>query len=564
MFALEPNADIPDIANAVNYLLANFSGSVSANNVSGQITGPQNAVVSYLFKYLAIKYSDSFDGTLNFSDDPTNRTYYGLYNSDTSAESTDPTKYVWIPFTFGTTKFIWYVVTGGRQIQFAIQETPPNDSYKLAGIPSIDLDLDINDIILRIQDVSIEAGIADTNAQQALCLLQSIKASIQDLSLSSQYELAEIINGRFNAIYFGSNGGALIDIGGVPYLYGPTVGIGNNTNKGIVLDGVNFRPSITNSFALGTTTYSFSSLCAADVQLIKITGVPYVYSNSTSIGIGNNSTYGMILDANSWRPSVAGVFGIGSSSFPVTNVYFGSLGGRLLDITGVPYLYTSTTSVGLGNSTGGMVLDATAWRPAIASTFGVGTTTYPVSSVHFGAVNGTLIDVSGVPYLYSGGTSVGIGNVSGYGMVLDATAWRPSVASVFDVGSATYPVKDVHLSGKLYAPAQSYTGTGTGFTTTPTNTIVFSRIGETVTLSFTNISGVSNSTAFTITGGTVDMRPGTLRQCVVAVEDNGIALMGIVRVNTSGTIDVYAGPGNLAFTASGNKGLIEGSICYNI
>jgi hypothetical protein len=502
MFVLEPNADIPDIANAVNYLLANFNGSVSANNVSGQITGPQNAVVSYLYKYLAIKYSDSFDGTLNFSDDPTNRTYYGLHNSDTSAESTDPTKYVWIPFTFGTTKFIWYVVTGGRQIQFAIQETRPNDSYKLAGVPSVDLDLDINDIILRIQDVSIEAGIADSNAQQALCLLQSIKASIQDLSLSSQYELAEIINGRFNAIYFGANGGALIDIGGVPYLYGPTVGIGNSTNKGIVLDGVNFRPSITNSFALGTTTYSFTSLCAADVQLIKITGVPYVYSNSTSIGIGNNSTYGMILDANSWRPSVAGVFGIGSSGFPVANVYFGSLGGRLLDVTGVPYLYTSTTSVGLGNSTGGMVLDA--------------------------------------------------------------SAWRPSVASVFDIGTTTYPVKDVHLSGKLYAPAQSYTGTGTGFTTTPTNTIVFSRIGETVTLSFTNISGVSNSTAFTITGGSVDMRPGTLRQCVVAVEDNGIALMGIVRVNTSGTIDVYAGAGNLAFTASGNKGLIEGSISYNI
>ena len=189
MFALEPNADIPDIANAVNYLLANFSGSVSANNVSGQITGPQNAVVSYLYKYLAIKYSDSFDGTLNFSDDPTNRTYYGLHNSDTSAESTDPTKYVWIPFTFGTTKFIWYVVTGGRQLQFAIQETPPNDSYKLAGVPSIDLDLDINDIILRIQDVSIEAGIADSNAQEALSILSRIANALEMLVAAPRNEL---------------------------------------------------------------------------------------------------------------------------------------------------------------------------------------------------------------------------------------------------------------------------------------------------------------------------------------------------------------------------------------
>ena len=57
---------------------------------------------------------------------------------------------------------------------------------------------------------------------------------------------------------------------------------------------------------------------------------------------------------------------------------------------------------------------------------------------------------------------------------------------------------------------------------------------------------------------------GIVGACFYFGGDNGIALMGIVRVNTSGTIDVYAGPGNLAFTASGNKGLIEGSISYNI
>jgi hypothetical protein len=371
---------------------------------------------------------------------------------------------------------------------------------------------------------------------------------------------------NFSVLGWGANGGKLVDIVGVPYVYTSTtsIGIGNPTG-GIVLDATAWRPAIAGTFGVGTTTFPIRDVFfgALGGRLLDITGVPYFYTSSTSVGLGN-STGGMVLDASAWRPAIASTFGIGTTTYPVANVYFGALGGRLLDITGVPYLYTSTTSVGLGNSTGGMVLDAAAWRPAIASTFGIGTATYPVSSVHFGAVSGTLIDVSGVPYLYSGGTSVGIGNNSGYGMVLDATAWRPSVASVFDVGSATYPVKDVHLSGKLYAPAQSYTGTGTGFTTTPTNTIVFSRIGETVTLSFTNISGVSNSTAFTITGGTVDMRPGTLRQCVVAVQDNGIALMGIVRVNTSGTIDVYAGPGNLAFTASGNKGLIEGSISYNI
>ena len=137
-----------------------------------------------------------------------------------------------------------------------------------------------------------------------------------------------------------------------------------------------------------------------------------------------------------------------ASNFSVLG--WGANGGKLVDITGVPYLYTSTTSVGLGNSTGGMVLDATAWRPAIAGTFGVGTTTFPIRDVYFGALGGRLLDITGVPYLYSGGTSVGIGNNSGYGMVLDATAWRPSVAGVFGIGTSSYPVRDIYFGTSTY------------------------------------------------------------------------------------------------------------------
>lgn len=70
-----------------------------------------------------------------------------------------------------------------------------------------------------------------------------------------------------------------------------------------------------------------------------------------------------------------------------TRLKFGNNSGYLLDITNVPYLYTSSTSVGLGNLTGGIVLDATAWRPAIAGTFSLGTTVYPFASA---TITGTI------------------------------------------------------------------------------------------------------------------------------------------------------------------------------
>ncbi len=185
-FALEPNADIKDIAAAVNYLLANFSGTVAANNYSGQVTGPQNSIISYLYKYLAIKYADSFDGTVNFSNSPTNRTYYGLYNSDDITESTDPTKYLWTEVTggFGTTKVIWYVITGGRQIQFQIQATAPDERYQVAGLNSIDLDDIQTDLLSKIEAANLLAGTASNDAIQALDTLNRVTQELDLLALA--------------------------------------------------------------------------------------------------------------------------------------------------------------------------------------------------------------------------------------------------------------------------------------------------------------------------------------------------------------------------------------------
>jgi len=121
-FSLDNNPSPSEISEAINYLLNNFTANVYADDVSGQILGPTGNVVAYLYKYLAVKYADSFGGTLNFSDSPTNKSYYGLRNSDIVTEPSSPSDYVWYQVTggFGTTKFFWYTVTGGRQVQTQI------------------------------------------------------------------------------------------------------------------------------------------------------------------------------------------------------------------------------------------------------------------------------------------------------------------------------------------------------------------------------------------------------------------------------------------------------------
>jgi hypothetical protein len=108
----------------------------------------------------------------------------------------------------------------------------------------------------------------------------------------------------------------------------------------------------------------------------------------------------------------------------------------------------------------------------------------------------------------------------------------------------------------------TYTGTGTGFTTTPTATISYTRVGDIVVMDLLAISGTSNSTAFTITGGTTAMRPATDKQCYVGVADLGVSTIGSVIIKTTGVIEVYKLIGGQAFTASGTKGIYGSSISY--
>ena len=142
-YSLTSSPSSSEVSEAVNYLLSNFSVGLTSNPNSGQVTGPTGNIVGYLYKYIAIKYADSQNGTVNFSNVPTGRLYYGIRNSDSSVESTNPSDYIWNLVTggFGTTKLLYYAVTGGRQILFVVSTSLYNVGYVQDIGVSIDLDV---------------------------------------------------------------------------------------------------------------------------------------------------------------------------------------------------------------------------------------------------------------------------------------------------------------------------------------------------------------------------------------------------------------------------------------
>jgi hypothetical protein len=141
-FALSGNPSQSEISDAINYLLNNFGSNVVIDVNTGIVAGPSGGI-GYLYKYLNIKYATSYDGSVGFSNSPTGATYYGSRNNNSSVESTNPADYIWTAVTggFGTTKFIWYATSGGRQINVVASTTSPGTSYLVDPGTAIDLDV---------------------------------------------------------------------------------------------------------------------------------------------------------------------------------------------------------------------------------------------------------------------------------------------------------------------------------------------------------------------------------------------------------------------------------------
>lgn len=154
-FALNSNPNLNEISDAINYLLSNFGSNVSIDIATGIIAGPSGRI-SNLYKYIQIKYATSYDGSVGFSNVPTGATYYGIRNNNDPTESTDPNEYIWYKTTgFGTTNYLWYIVAGGRQIDFYVSPTAPSDYYVKDPGTAIDIDIVTTTKTVNVSDPAI-------------------------------------------------------------------------------------------------------------------------------------------------------------------------------------------------------------------------------------------------------------------------------------------------------------------------------------------------------------------------------------------------------------------------
>lgn len=114
----------------------------------------------------------------------------------------------------------------------------------------------------------------------------------------------------------------------------------------------------------------------------------------------------------------------------------------------------------------------------------------------------------------------------------------------------------------------TFTGTFTGFTSSPTLTFAYTKVGKLVTLTCTGsyITATSNSTSKAITGLPSDLVPsGTLCLGIYSVSDNGgTYVSGLVFLGISGSIAVYPDVGGSPWTASGTAIIRPTSLSYII
>jgi hypothetical protein len=123
--------------------------------------------------------------------------------------------------------------------------------------------------------------------------------------------------------------------------------------------------------------------------------------------------------------------------------------------------------------------------------------------------------------------------------------------------------------------AQTFTGTLTGCTTSPTATLGFSRTGDKVTVyALNNLLGTSNTATLSITGLPTEAIPANAQLAPCLTTNNGVASLESYAFISGGTITLVIGVTSLvngltqyssSYTASGTKGVAVGwAITYTV
>jgi len=167
--------------------LGNADSSASSTASSGTMSTDPVEGISYKYRYIHVKYADDTVGT-NISNVPTDRIYWGVFNSSTTTESNNPANYTWFKTTgFGSSNYLYYSNLGGRIIKFFAGNPIPSGGKWLID-PGTAIDLDV----LTIPITNINNG--DSTVSGAAAMLNALTGSI------TESELYSTLGSRINLI----------------------------------------------------------------------------------------------------------------------------------------------------------------------------------------------------------------------------------------------------------------------------------------------------------------------------------------------------------------------------
>jgi hypothetical protein len=116
-----PDVQLFDIPQGDWYFFSRMVNQLATSDFSPASTVYKWRPSTFQFteKYLTVAYATSITGA-GFSFSPTNKTFYGLHNQNSTTPSTSPSEYTWYPAdpAFGTSYYLTYSNRTGRKMSF--------------------------------------------------------------------------------------------------------------------------------------------------------------------------------------------------------------------------------------------------------------------------------------------------------------------------------------------------------------------------------------------------------------------------------------------------------------
>jgi hypothetical protein len=182
MNVIPPYTGNPELDTFLYDLALNGSGAGSATTTVIPDTGG-GALTEYPYRYIHIKYADSSTGS-GFSNVPTYKTFFGIFNSESTTESTNPADYTWYQVAdgFGTQRSLYYKPLGARSIKFAVDINAPDTTWKVDPSVAVDLDVIIPPLTISSNEI---LNSAITELKIANAAITAAKTNVAALDQSS-------------------------------------------------------------------------------------------------------------------------------------------------------------------------------------------------------------------------------------------------------------------------------------------------------------------------------------------------------------------------------------------